>query len=128
MVGSSVNLQIKFLLYSMTVLITVLSSNIVCAQDPNDRITIEGENRSPPRISFEYSFESDVKIKKYFTTDLPGKVRPSQFEGPNLTKDEQRAPHPTIARSNNTIVEDYSWVELLGIGAGIMGTGLLLVL
>jgi hypothetical protein len=95
-------------------------------QNPGNQITIEGKDRSTTRISFQYSTESDTRSLQFESGDVPEQFTVQPFDEPSLEKDATRTSQPRFLRADRTAVQEYSLLEIIGIGAGAFA--LLLVL
>lgn len=96
------------------------------AVERESEITIRGTYDAPARVSFEYSEPEDVETVRVTTGDSPSMPVVESFPEPRLVKDSEVEAESAIVRPERTVVEEYSMLELLGIGTGVAAVLLLL--
>lgn len=89
-------------------------------------ITIRGTYKAPTRISFEYSVSDTPEVLRVTTADSPSVEPTPSFPEPRLVKGSRVEADPGIVRPDRTVVDEFSLLELLGIGAGAATVLLLL--
>lgn len=89
-------------------------------------ITIRGTYEAPARVSFEYSDADRPRALRVSTADSPAAPPVEPFNEPRLVKGTDVESDPAIVRPDRTVVEEFSLMELLGIGTGALAVLLLL--
>lgn len=89
-------------------------------------ITIRGTYDAPARVSFEYSESKGPEALRVSTADNPAPPPVEPFAEPRLVKGTDVEVDPDIVRPDRSVVEEYSLLELLGIGTGALAILMLL--
>lgn len=113
----------------LTVALLVLPGVLAADESAVEReseITIRGTYDAPARVSFEYSEREDVEAVRVSTGDSPPVPVVESFPEPRLVKGSEVEAESVIVRPERTVVEEFSMLELLGIGTGVAAVLLLL--
>jgi len=80
---------------------------------------IEGKDKSRPSSSFDYNLPEPSNTPTLTTDDSPELPEVEPFREPSLVKGTPKVPHGSLKRPKTTVVQDFSTLELLGIGLGV---------